>query len=512
MGCIKSKEVVHLDAMTQHNVDSVLSPIKHNQKDNKENSLSANYLSEHKEPIHNNNNVNRNSTNYNTIMDSNNVKVSDVYQTIGPLSKNEKCTWFKIKKIGEDVFNAMKVIDADDISNNKEFSIVIGRIINNVRHIGLVDVVNYFQDDNKVYVVTEFISGENLFEYLVHKGSMSERSVHVVIAQLIKAVEYLHGSGMTHRMLSLKNIHVVSKDKHGMDEHLTVKITNYFISSIVTKSNVVCNSKGRVESPHLLNTKLKRDINYYSSPEVVSGHSDIDYTKVDVWSIGVIMCMLILGASPFDGETQQDVNSAVVKQRVNIEQLKHVSAEGRDFLCKVLHKDAKDRLTIRECLSHKWIEMYNHSNIDSAEEKRNNQFVEATTHYINTVNNSTAKLQEIFTDNDVTYTKTYIIKSIEQYEGDDETHKRTKIKLLECLPSYEKDTFNIQEYTAFINQINKTKHKKETDIRKNSFIKGNDNSDSEDSFIIYSEDKKANKFDREKFLRLIDNDDSDISV
>ena len=69
----------------------------------------------------------------------------------------------------------------------------------------------------------------------------------------------------------------------------------------------------------------------------------------------------------------------------------------------------------------------------------------------------------------------------------------------------------MKEYIAFINQINKIKNKKETDIRKNSLIKGNDNSDSEDSFIVYSEEKIANKFDKEKFLRLIDNDNSDIS-
>ena len=509
MGCIKSKEVVHLDVMTQQNVDSAVSPIKNNQKDNKDNSLSVNYLSENKEQIIH---ANRNSTNYNTIMEANNIKVGDVYQTIGPLSKNEKCTWFKVKKIGEDVFNAMKVVHVDDVSNIKEFPSVIGKIINCVKCKELVDVVNYFQDDNNVYVVTEFINGENLFEYFMHKSYMTEKSVNVVVMQLIKAVEYLHGCGMTHRMLSLENIHVVNKEKHNVDDYLTIKITNYFISSIINKNNNECNNnnKGRIESPHLLNIKIKRDINYYSPPELLSGdNNDIDYTKVDIWSIGIIMYMLISGVSPFDGDTQSDVNNAIINQRVNIDQLKHLSSEGRDFLCKVLDKDVKHRLTIKECLSHKWIETYTQSNIEHVEEKRNNNFVEGTAHYIH--HNLITKLQEIFTDDDVTYTKTYIIKSIEQYESDDDTIKRIKIKLLECLPSYEKETFNIKEYIAFINQINKIKNKKETDIRKNTLIKGNDNSDSEDSFIVYSEEKIANKFDKEKFLRLIDNDNSDIS-
>ena len=517
MGCLKSKESSHLDNKTHQNI-ICCSPIKNNNKECNLCMSSSNYLSDCQtinNNLQNKNLANRYSTNCNSFNDAmikKHIKVGDVYQTIGPLKKNENCTWFKVKKIGEDVFNAMKVVHVDEVMSCKQFTTYIDKMINSVKCKELVDVVNYFQDDNNVYVVTEFINGENLFEYFMHKSYMTEKSVNVVVMQLIKAVEYLHGCGMTHRMLSLENIHVVNKEKHNVDDYLAIKITNYFISSIINKNNNECNNnnKGRIESPHLLNIKIKREINYYSPPELLSGdNNDIDYTKVDIWSIGIIMYMLISGVSPFDGDTQSDVNNAIINQRVNIDQLKHLSSEGRDFLCKVLDKDVKHRLTIKECLSHKWIETYTQSNIEHVEEKRNNNFVEGTARYIH--HNLITKLQEIFTDDDITYTKTYIIKSIEQYESDDDTIKRIKIKLLECLPSYEKETFNMKEYIAFINQINKIKNKKETDIRKNSLIKGNDNSDSEDSFIVYSEEKIANKFDKEKFLRLIDNDNSDIS-
>ena len=510
MGCLKSKESSHLDTKSHQNI-ICCAPIKNNNKDCNLCMSSSNYLSDSQT---NNNNyqnrtlANRNSTNCNSVNDAvfkKHIKVGDVYQTIGPLSKSEKCTWFKVKKIGEDVFNAMKVIHVDDVCNVKEFPIVIGKIINNVKCKGLVDVVNYFQDDNNVYVITEFISGENLFEYFVHKSYMTEKSVHVVITQLVKAVEYLHKNGLFCNCISLKDIHIICKNDN---ELLDVKFTNYFYGNYLKQ---LINDKGKtIEKFNNTTSLIRRDIDYYSSPELVSGHNDIDYTKVDIWSIGVIMYILITGVSPFEGDTQSDVNNAIINQRVNIDQLKHVSSEGRDFLCKVLEKDAKSRLTIKECISHKWIETYTHSsNIDNVEEKRNNNFVEGTAHYCH--NSSITKLQEIFTDDEVTYTKTYIIKSIEQHESDDDTYKRMKIKLLECLPSYEKESFNIKEYITFINQINKIKNKKETDIRKNSLIKGNDNSDSEDSFIVYSEEKIANKFDKEKFLRLIDNDNSDVS-
>ena len=512
MGCLKSKESSHLDNKTHQNI-ICCSPIKNNNKECNLCMSSSNYLSDCQtinNNLQNKNLANRYSTNCNSFNDAmikKHIKVGDVYQTIGPLSKNEKCTWFKVKKIGEDVFNAMKVVHVDDVSNIKEFPSVIGKIINCVKCKELVDVVNYFQDDNNVYVVTEFINGENLFEYFMHKSYMTEKSVNVVVMQLIKAVEYLHGCGMFCNCISLKDIYVICENSGGL---LDVKLINYFYGNYLNKHRLDKCKTIQKSNNNNTSSFIKRDINYYSPPELLSGdNNNIDYTKVDIWSIGIIMYMLISGVSPFDGDTQSDVNNAIINQRVNIDQLKHLSSEGRDFLCKVLDKDVKRRLTIKECLSHKWIETYTQSNIEHVEEKRNNNFVEGTAHYIH--HNLITKLQEIFTDDDIIYTKTYIIKSIEQYESDDDTIKRIKIKLLECLPSYEKETFNIKEYIAFINQINKIKNKKETDIRKNTLIKGNDNSDSEDSFIVYSEEKIANKFDKEKFLRLIDNDNSDIS-
>ena len=137
--------------------------------------------------------------------------------------------------------------------------------------------------------------------------------------------------------------------------------------------------------------------------------------------------------------------------------------------------------------------------------KRKDNFVEATLSYINSKSNSLNKLNEIFTDKQTQYTKIQIIKSIEQYESDDEHNKRMKIKLLECLSSYDGETFTLKEYISFIEQtfINKHKKERETDAnsgkgesRKSSLIKITNNSESEDSFVVYSEEKLANKFDR----------------
>ena len=146
MGCIKSKEVVHLDAISQQNVDNS-PPIKTNKKETNIKGSSINYLSENQMNLQKeNNHENINATNHNKISGKTNVKVTDVYQTITNLSKREKCSWYKVKKIGDDVFNAMKVVEVQDVIDISQFPMSIEKIIN-LNHEGLVDVVNYFQDE-----------------------------------------------------------------------------------------------------------------------------------------------------------------------------------------------------------------------------------------------------------------------------------------------------------------------------------------------------------------------------
>ena len=329
-----------------------------------------------------------------------------------------------------------------------------------------------------------------------------------------------------HKELSIKNVHIVNKEKVNEEDNITVKITNYFKRCFINETN--CNNDHNIGSPCQVNTRIKRELNYYVSPEIINkkDNNDVNYKKGDVWSVGVIMFILISGSSPFDGNNQNEVNTSIIKKKINIEQFKHLSIEGRDFLSKLLDRNVNERLSIEDCLSHKWINMSYQlkmltPNAAGNDIKRKDNFVEATLHYINSKSNSLTKLNEIFTDKQTQFTKIQIIKSIEQYESDDEQNKRMKIKLLECLSSYEGEMFTLKEYVSFIEQTmvnNKHKKERETDAnsgkgesRKSSLIKITNNSESEDSFVIYSEEKLANKFDREKFLRLIDNDNSEIS-
>ena len=528
MGCITSKETVQLDSVSQRSV-VCCSPIKRNNKTCDFCGSSINYLFDNQINLHKDKeqvNINKstsNQTNNNIIQNHSNVKVSDLYQTIAKLSKKEKCSWYKVKKIDEDVFNAMKVIECKHIIDIKTFPNIIDKVIQ-TKHTGLVDVVNYFQDESNIYIITEFISGGELYEYIENKRYMSEKAIHHIIIQLLNALGYLHKNEFAHKELSIKNVHIVNKDKINEEDNITVKITNYFKRRFVNET--YCTDESNItSSPCQGNTRIKRDLNYYMSPEIVSKkHNEVDYKKGDVWSIGVIMYILISGCSPFEGNTQSEVNTAIIKKKINIEQFKHLSIEGRDFLCRVLERNVNERLSIEGCLSHRWINTCCQfkvltPNVNN-DVKRKDNFVEATLYYINSKSNSLTKLNEIFVDKQTQFTKSQIIKSIEQYESDDEHNKRMKIKLLECLSSYEGEIFTLKDYISFIEHTVGNKHKKERETdansgkgesRKSSLVKVTNNSESEDSFVVYSEEKLANKFDREKFLKLIDNDNSEIS-
>jgi hypothetical protein len=192
MGCITSKETVQLDSMSQRSV-VCCSPIKHNNKSCDFCGSSINYLLDNQINLHKDKeqvNINKSTTNQcnnNNIHNQSNIKVSDMYQTIAKLSKKEKCSWYKVKKINEDIFNAMKVIECKNVIDIKMFPNIIDKVIQ-IKHIGLVDVVNYFQDDSNIYIITEFISGGELYEYILNKRYMSEKSYSLYYYTITKCV------------------------------------------------------------------------------------------------------------------------------------------------------------------------------------------------------------------------------------------------------------------------------------------------------------------------------------
>ncbi|GMY20445.1 phosphoenolpyruvate carboxylase kinase 2-like [Fagus crenata] len=94
---------------------------------------------------------------------------------------------------------------------------------------------------------------------------------------------------------------------------------------------------------------------YYVAPEVLMGREYNE--KVDVWSCGVILYIMLAGVPPFYGESVADIFQAVLRGNLRFPTriFRSVSAEAKDLLRKMICRDVSRRLSAEQALRHPWI-------------------------------------------------------------------------------------------------------------------------------------------------------------
>lgn len=176
-------------------------------------------------------------------------------------------------------------------------------------------------------MVLEYAGGE-LFDYIVNNGKMQESGARRFFQQIICAVEYCHRHKIVHRDLKPENLL--------LDDQLNVKIADFGLSNIMTDGNFLKTSCG---SPN------------YAAPEVINGKLYAG-PEVDVWSIGVILYVLLVGRLPFDDEHIPTLFGKIASGEYAVPNWMGRSVAG--LIRKMLSVDAVKRITIPEIRQHPW--------------------------------------------------------------------------------------------------------------------------------------------------------------
>lgn len=267
------------------------------------------------------------------------IKVSWDYQTArqnknyGPqdfevlrlLGKGTFGQVFQVRKLDTDRIYAMKVLSKKVIVKKKEIAHTIGERNILVRTAGasspfIVGLKFSFQTPTDLYLVTDYMSGGELFWHLQKEGRFSEDRAKFYIAELVLSLEHLHDNGIVYRDLKPENIL--------LDANGHIALCDFGLSKADLATNDTTNTFcGTTE---------------YLAPEVLLDESG--YTKmVDFWSLGVLIFEMCCGWSPFFAENTQQMykNIAFGKVRFPKEVL---SAEGRSFVKGLLNRNPKHRL------------------------------------------------------------------------------------------------------------------------------------------------------------------------
>ncbi|XP_020225353.1 calcium-dependent protein kinase 26 [Cajanus cajan] len=200
----------------------------------------------------------------------------------------------------------------------------------------VVSIREAYEDGVAVHVVMELCGGGELFDRIVERGHYTERKAAKLARTIVGVVESCHSLGVMHRDLKPENFLFVDGS-----EDSTLKAIDFGMSVFFKPGEIF---RDMVGSP------------YYMAPEVLRRHYG---PEADLWSAGVIIYILLCGAPPFWGESEQEVFEEVLHGDLNFssDPWSNISESAKDLVRKMLVKDPRKRITAHEVLRHPWIQV-----------------------------------------------------------------------------------------------------------------------------------------------------------
>lgn len=238
---------------------------------------------------------------------------------------------YNAKQVSANLMRTLKVVDltlTEGVSLNPKHLEAEIKQLKSLDHINILKIHDMFPLNNKFCIAMEPLNETiMLFDFITSLISLKESNVAKIISQILSAVSYCHSQKVIHRDLNPKLIFVTNRDS------FHIKISEFGSSAFMDPEN---------------NLVGKTFPKIFTAPEVFGNFYN---EKCDLWSVGVIMCLLLTGALPSpDGE---------------LNQVKGANEHAVDLMKKLLIKDFRLRISAAEALDHPWIK--NNQNENSAE-------------------------------------------------------------------------------------------------------------------------------------------------
>lgn len=226
-----------------------------------------------------------------------------------------------------------KKLVADKERLQREIEIVMG-----LDHPNINRLYQSFEDSRNIYLVLELCNGGELFDRIQELGYLSEREAAIIMQQIFRAVNYMHGQCVCHRDLKPENF--LFQHKKPIEGN-TLKVIDFGIAATFEKGrDVLCTRTG---TP------------YYVAPEVLGPFAQYG-CQVDMWSCGVVMYVLLSGRLPFRGANDPATFAKVKSGKFSFpgEIFGTVSEGAKSLIKGLLTVDVEKRLSADLALNDTW--------------------------------------------------------------------------------------------------------------------------------------------------------------
>ena len=195
-----------------------------------------------------------------------------------------------------------------------------------------------FETTDHVVIESEFLDGTDLFRYISSRPRATEAEAACILYNILLCLRAMNRIGLSHRDIKPANILVCHTKLP-----LIVKVADFGLATFVGVDGKV---NGRCGTPG------------YVAPEIFRAGVHGAYSKkVDVFSAGVTLYVMLCGYEPFYGETDSELIRANKEAVVEFpaEDWKTISASAQDLVTKMMLADANKRLSVEQAITHPWI-------------------------------------------------------------------------------------------------------------------------------------------------------------
>jgi serine/threonine protein kinase len=277
----------------------------------------------------NNNNGSRKSIDYDdvptfrTSIDATNTPATlEDFKHLKLLGKGSFGKVILVKNQNNNKLYAMKILDKKFIIKKNQVSHTQTEraLLEKLKHPFIVRLNYAFQDSKRLYFLTEFLQGGELFFHLRKNSGYKEKAVRFYMCQILLALEYMHNNNYIYRDLKPENILI---DKEG-----NIKLTDFGLSKILPEEEKTTYTMcGTAE---------------YLAPEILFGKG---YDKTCDWfSFGVVLFEMFCGYHPFKPKGQR-IDPKIYLRKTFIPE--KVPKTPRDLIEKLFVSNPKKRLGYR---------------------------------------------------------------------------------------------------------------------------------------------------------------------
>jgi len=240
-----------------------------------------------------------------------------------------------LQKNGQKSF-AMKIVERSKLVDQEI------KIMKKIKNPHIVNLKTVFYSDEKVYMILDLLDGGSLYSRIIERGNYDEVEARGIFKEISLGVQYLHFSGIVHRDLKLENLLFSDPTAKA-----AIKITDFGFSTelksslnrneVSQKLTTLCGSPG------------------YVAPEILKNEPYDE--KVDMWSLGVILYIILCGFPPFYHEHTRVLYNQIKKGEVVFAEpwWTGISAQAILLIKELLNVKPKKRISAKRVLFHRWI-------------------------------------------------------------------------------------------------------------------------------------------------------------